>query len=50
MGTMEAMALARSVKAARWPVWKTKGWSSSMRYWLKVKPVGPMSGTKVDSR
>src|SRR4051794_30401947 len=34
----------------RWPVWNSSGSSSSMRNWLKVKPVGPISGTRVDSR
>ena len=34
----------------RGPVWKMAGSSASIRNWLKVKPVGPMSGTNVDSR
>ena len=46
---MEAMASA-SREGRSVPGVEDKGRSSLMRYWLKVKPVGPMSGTKVDSR
>ncbi len=49
-GVTVAMASATSGKVARWPVWKSRGCSSSIRYWLKVKPVGPTSGTKVENR
>jgi hypothetical protein len=30
------------------PVWYSSGSSASTRNWLKVNPVGPMPGTKVE--
>ena len=49
-GITEAMASDTTGNMARGPVWKMAGSSASMRNWLNVKPVGPMSGTNVDSR
>ena len=50
MGITVATASDTSGNIARGPVWKISGSSASTRNWLKVKPVGPMSGTKVDRR
>ena len=49
-GISEAMAADTAGNMRRGPVWKMVGSSASMRNWLNVKPVGPMSGTNVDSR
>lgn len=32
------------------PMGNRRGWSSLMTYWLNVKPVGPISATRVDRR
>ncbi len=32
------------------PVWKIAGSSASIRNWLNVNPVGPISGTNVAMR
>ena len=49
-GTTDATASDTDGNMPRGPVWKMAGSSASMRNWLNVKPVGPMSGTKVDRR
>ena len=48
IGTTVATASLTESNSMRWPVWNSSGSSSSMRNWLKVKPVGPTSATKVD--
>ena len=49
-GTTVEIASDTSGNIPRWPVWKRRGSSASTRNWLKVKPVGPTSGTKVERR
>src|SRR5260221_10247498 len=49
-GVTVATAALTEGNIARGPVWNNNGWSASTRNWLNVKPVGPMSETKVDRR
>ena len=42
-----ATASRTSGNIVRGPVWNSSGSSSTIRYWLKVKPPGTRSGTGV---
>ena len=46
-GRTVATASRTSGNSLRGPVWNSSGSSSTMRYWLKEKPVVPASGTGV---
>jgi hypothetical protein len=50
LGRTVETALPTSPNMCRAPVWNKRGSSPLMRNWLKVNPVGPMSGTKVEKR
>ena len=49
-GSTDATASDTNGNMPRGPVWKMVGSSASIRNWLNVKPVGPTSGTNVESR
>ena len=50
MSMTRATASETAGKSARWPQWKSRGSSASTRNWLKVKPLGPTAGRKVERR
>jgi hypothetical protein len=49
-GSTCSIAARTSGNIERCPVWNSSGSSSASKNWLKVSPVGPICGTKVDSR
>jgi hypothetical protein len=47
---MLAIAWDTAGNSARWPQWKSSGWSASTRNWLNVNPLGPTVGRNVERR